>query len=260
MDEKKIAPALLSYVNDDVVVTPYGHGHLVTTPMRFYDDDRVTLFVERYEGGVRVTDQGTTAMRLHMADVNIDSPSVSEAWRRSVAALGSDSIAAEEGIIAAWGDDERLGRLVFAVAEAVLRIDQLRWLAPANRPIPFRDRVVSRLIDIAGSHGKVTPRAPLPQKSGRVRQVTAAVGDHETNRVYVQAVTPGDGGRAVEHCYYLFSHTDVPRERTLAVASGSRGSWPDDLVNELDDVTEVAFYDQPGQVRSMLTTRLAAVE
>ncbi|WP_019807993.1 DUF1828 domain-containing protein [Saccharomonospora halophila] len=154
MDETKIAPALLSYVNDDIVVTPYGHGHLVTTPMRFYDGDRVTLFVESYEGGIHVTDQGATAMRLHMADVNIDSPSVSGAWRHSVAESGGDSLAAEEGVIGAWGNAQHLGRLVFAVAESVLRIDQLRWLASASKPVPFRDRVIGRLIDIAGSHGK----------------------------------------------------------------------------------------------------------
>ena len=46
MDERRIASAVLSGLNDDLTVTPYAHGYLVSLPFFFFDDDRVKLFIE----------------------------------------------------------------------------------------------------------------------------------------------------------------------------------------------------------------------
>jgi hypothetical protein len=259
MDATQIKKTLLSYVNDDVVVAPYGHGHLVTTPLRFYDDDRVTLFVEAYEDGVRVSDQGTTAMRLHMADVKLEASRIAEVWRRCTATLAPHTLAGEDGILTAWGTEGELGRLLIAVAESALRVDQLRWLSTEHRPLMFRDRLVKKIIDVAGDPKQVTPRTPLRQTSGRTRQVTAAVGDDPDSRVYVQAVSLSDQERSVEHCFYVFNHADISRQRVLAVAAGSQKNWSQELITELETVTDVAFFDDSGQVRKALSSRLAAL-
>ncbi|MFI5558552.1 hypothetical protein ACIA2T_04670 [Amycolatopsis japonica] len=248
---------MLSLFNDMIEVRRYGHGHLLTLPLAFYDNDLITLFVESYEGGIRVSDQGTTALRLHMADLDLENSRIADAWSRSVAALGARSLAAEDGVVCGWGDEADVGGLILGVAEAVLRVDQLRWLATDRRPMRFRDRVVSTISAIASSPEHVTPNAPLPQTSGRTRQVTAAVGPNVDNRVYVQAMGASNREHAAEHCYYVFSHTDVPRERVLAVAAGRRDAWSSALLQELTEVTEVAFYDEHGDVKDKLSGRLA---
>jgi hypothetical protein len=258
LDAAKIKANLLSQLNDHVEVREYGHGHLITLPLAFYDDDLITLFVEPFEGGVRVSDQGTTAMRLHMADLDLDNQRISDAWTRSVAALGRHSIGTDDGVVGAWGDQRDVGELLLRVAEATLRVDQLRWLATDRRPVRFKDRVVSKIGSIAATPEQVTPNAPLPQTSGRTRQVTAAIGADVDRRVYVQAVGGGSREQNAEHCYYIFSHSGVPKERVLAVAAGGRDSWPDVLIEELHKVTDVAFFDDEGDVQAKLTKQLAA--
>lgn len=257
MDTARIRSAVLSTINDEVEVHEYGHGHLVTLPLAFYDDDLVTLFIEPYEGGIRVSDQGTAAMRLQMSDIDLDNPRVSDAWQRSVASLGAQSIAADENTVGAWGASDELGRLVLAVAEAMMRVDQLRWLSPDRRPVRFRDRVVRQLMDITKSEREVTPNAALPQTSGRTRQVTAAVGSSDGRRVYVQALGASNRDQAAEHCYYVFSHTELPRDCMLAVAAGTPDSWSAAQVDELASVTDVAFFDRKGDVQGKLQARLA---
>lgn len=258
MEPSRITPAVLSLVNDQTHVQPYGHGHLVTLPLAFYDDDLITLFVEAANGGVRVSDQGTTAMRLHMAGVDPETPRVAEAWRKSVASLGPDVLTEDDTVVGTWGSVLDLGRLLFAVAEAALRVDQLRWLATDRRPVPFRDRVVKQLTTIARLE-EVTPNAAIRQRSGRTRQVTAAVGPDADRRIYVQALSSSNRVEQAEHCYYVFSHADVPRERVLAVAAGSRNSWPPALLSELGETTDIAFFDQRDDVINKLRRRLDLV-
>ena len=259
MEPSKISTAVLSLMNDNMEVKEYGHGHLLTLPLAFYDNDLITLFVEPFEGGVRISDQGTTALRLHMADLDLDTPRVAHSWQRSVASLGSQAMAVDDGVIGAWGQVSDLGRLVLMVAEAALRVDQLRWLATDRRPPRFRDRVVSRIESIAKVAGQVTPNALLPQTSGRTRQVTAAVGPSVDNRIYVQAISASNRDQSAEHCYYVFSNTDVPREKVLAVAAGKRDSWPDAVINELARVTDIAFFDQGNDVRRQVESRLVSL-
>jgi hypothetical protein len=257
MDAVKIKSLLLSTMNDAISITDYGHGHLVTLPLAYYDDDLVTLFVEPYERGVRVSDQGTTAMRLHMTGVDLDNKKITEAWHRSLTPLGPQSAAAEDGVVAAWGETEHVGDLLTAVAEGAMRVDQLRWAANDRRPMKFRERVVHRLAEVAGGAEYVTPNARIRQTSGRTRRVTAAVGTDPATSVYIQAISTSSGGQALEHCYYIFSQSDLARERKLAVASGTPASWPH-LVKELQKVTDVAFFDSDDDVKHKLTQRIAA--
>lgn len=232
---------LLAVMNDEVTSVPYGHGHLVTLPLHFYDDDRIVLFVEEADGGHRISDRGTGALRLHMADVNLDAPRVKEAWDQSLGSLRQHDFWGEDGVIAALSGEKGLGDMLLRVAEASLRIDQLRWMAPEPRRMPFRARVVKRLNGIT-EYAEVTPNAPIKLRSARTRQVTASVG-YEDNVVYVQAVGRGDRDQAIEHCHFLFNMSNIPEQRRIAVADGRETDWPKAMVNELKDVAQVAFYD-----------------
>ena len=249
-------------MNDSTSVKPYGHGWLITTPLRFYDDDRVTLFVEPFEQGFRVTDQGTTAMRLLMADVNVESVRVADAWRRSVASLNQFSMGSEEGVISACGAESDLGGLALRVAEAAMRVDQLRWLTQDRKLVRFTDRVVNHLKSVVSRPDAVTPRAALKLSSGRIRQVTAAIGDDEDNRLYVQAVSNGPKearDRSVEHCAYLFNFApQITKERRVVVASGGRDQWPSDIVAELSQVSDVAFFDDVADMNKLIAERATA--
>lgn len=248
MDSRSITSALLSFTNDGLVVRPYAHGHLVTLPLCYYDEDRVTLFVEDYQQGFRVTDRGLTAVRLQAADLNLRGERVIHAWERSTAAAQLFNPAAEELEIAGWGTEDELPSLVFRVAEASLRIDQLRWLARERPPRRFSERVLDRLSHAASSPEEVIPQAPLLLRSGRLRQVTAAVGPDEKHRVYVQAIAGQNNEtqeRAVEHCFYLFELArDVPKERRLAFATGTEDDWKAHWVTELGGVCDLAFDAQ----------------
>jgi hypothetical protein len=260
-----ITSQLLSGLNDGLAVTPYGHGHLVSLPLFFYDNDRVKLFIEQLEGGVRVTDRGTTAMRLAMAEVNLTSKRAEDALRQSV--VGDlFGVAVEGGEIAGFGGNEELANLIYAVASAALRVDQLRWLAVERRPIAFRDRVVDELVHVVGTKDRVTPHAPIALRSGRTKQVTASILPRQANQdatpLYVQALSGQDSDsreNAVARCFHLFSLARTSQEHLVAVASGTRDTWPPSLIDEVSQVASVAFFDEEGSVASTVGRKLASV-
>lgn len=126
MDERNIANTALSGLNDDLVVTPYAHGYLVSLPLSFFDNDRVKLFVEPFDGGVKVSDRSSTVMRLVMADVQVDSDRVHQAIAKFATGPYSQ-FETNEGEIVAIGDKTQLADLIFDVDSAVIRVDQLRW-------------------------------------------------------------------------------------------------------------------------------------
>ena len=265
MTATSITSQLLSGLNDGLAVTPYGHGHLVSLPLFFYDNDRVKLFVEQLEGGVRVTDRGTTAMRLTMAEVNLTSKRAEDALRQSVAG-DLFGVAVGGGEIAGFSGKEDMADLIYAVASAALRVDQLRWLAVERRPVAFRDRVVDELVHVVGAKDRVTPHAPIALRSGRTKQVTASVlprqASPDTDPLYVQALSGQDSDsqeNAVARCFHLFSLASTSQDHLVAVASGTRDTWPPSLIEEVSQVASVAFFDEEGSVAATVERKLASV-
>lgn len=261
MDAQKLISLVVREVNDEITVRDYGHGFLMTLPLTYWDDDRVTLFVEPFESGYRVSDRGSTAVRLHMTGMNVEAPKVAESWRRSVAVLNLFNPGNEDLELAHFTDADQLGQSILKVAEASLRIDQLRWLHSAQPPVRFPDKVVRRLVKAAGERAVVRPNAPMKLRHGRTRQVTAAVGTDERCQVYVQAVGGSNREtreRAVEHCTHLFDYADgLDPDRRLAIVSGTREEWKDSYIETLAESTEVAFYGEPDQLDEVLKRRLA---
>lgn len=267
LERQAIVSALLSWLNDSIAVTPYAHGFLVSLPLYFYDDDRVKLFVEPFEGGVRVGDRGLTAMRLHMSEVSLTSKRVQEALRQSTGS-GLFAVGESHGEITGFGSFSDLPKLVYGVASTVIRVDQVRWLATERRPPVFRDRVVSELRLIVGQSKRVTPNAAIRLQSGREKHVTASVVSGAVEKqtpessLYVQALSGQDSEAresSVSRCYHLFSLAATPRDNLVAVASGSRSDWPDSLVDEISRVSTVAFFEESGSIAHVVGEKLATV-
>jgi hypothetical protein len=265
LEPGRIVSAVLSGLNNDISITPYAHGFLISLPLFFYDDDRVKLFVEPHGSGVKVGDRGLTSMRLTMSDVNFSARRVQEALAQSVDGhlLHLD---AEGGEISSFGSMGDLPDLVFAVASAVLRVDQIRWLAIERRPVAFRDKVVHELIEVAGQNNRVIPHATISLRSGRKKQVTAAVGPEtptlDAPPLYVQALSGQDSDAresAVARCFHLFSFAVASRDHLIAVASGTRSDWPESLVEEVSQVSTVAFFEERGSVAETVGRKLAAI-
>ena len=119
---------------------------------------------------------------------------------------------------------------------------------------------MKRLLGAVGNTDVVRPYAPMKLRHGRARQVTAAVGFDESREVYVQAVGGNNREtreRAVEHCTHLFLYADaLPKDRRLAIASGTRDDWDDCYVETLAESAEVAFFDDQAALDETLRRRL----
>ena len=267
MNEQRIAGAVLSGLNDDLAVTPYAHGYLVSLPLFFFDNDRVKLFVEPLERGVKVSDRGLTAMRLVMSDVKMDGERIHKAIVRSSSGYRSQ-FDADEGEIAALGDEEDLADLIFDVGSAAIRVDQLRWMTQERRPASFRDQVVARLIEVVGGRKNlITPNDTVKLRSGRKKQVTASVHRDESSLldvedlVYVQALNGTNRTtmeEAVDRCYHMFSLAGLDRAKLVAVASGSKSDWPDPLITEMSEVSTVAFFDDREKLSKLISDHVLA--
>ncbi|MGK3199609.1 DUF1828 domain-containing protein [Amycolatopsis sp. MEPSY49] len=251
----------MSVFNDEIATTPYGHGELVTLPLHYYDDDRVSVFVEEYESGIRVSDRGMTLMRLHMVGLNLEATKVEDAWNRSIATVRKRELVAEDGVISAFAQVSDLGAVILEVAEASLRADQLRWMAAEPRRGRFSDRVVRRVTDMVGDRATVTPNAAFQLTSGRTRQVTAAIGESSETRFYLQAVGGGDRAsreKSIEHCHFLFSLGTVDHDRKLAVVADGGDEWDATVRRELGGVGQVAFYGDNAALNRLVSKALTS--
>ncbi len=251
MRAEDIAGKILTVVNDSLSVTPYGDGHLVTLPLAYSDRDSVRLLVEPLGAGVRVSDQAGAFTRLVMAGLRPERGRPLTAWREVLRSSSLFGIDAPPGEIASFGAMDDLAALTFAVAQASLQAEQLRWLAPPAKSSRYVQRLVTRVEAWAGDGHAVRRHAPIRLTSGRERQVTMAVEAGESH-VYLQAVSSADQDSAAEHCYYIFDLCDLPKERRIAAVDGGPENWPSEILAELGRVGEVRFFGEPRSLEKTL--------
>lgn len=241
----RLQASILNAVNDLVSVRPHRGGELVTTSLRFSDGDSIEIWVDRMSGSFRVTDRAEALDRLEMWGVRTNQGKAAEAIvaARTAAALNPFGAVPEE--LSTICSPEELGVTVLAVAEAAMRVEQLRWLAHDRPALKFDDRLAGRLESLSLSRRwRMTRRAKISIEGGRERRITAAIeGPHGT--AYVQAVSDADKERAAEHCYYLFDRSEASKSHQVAALAGASRSWPSGLQDDLERVGRVAFFDDP---------------
>lgn len=150
MEAKTALGAVLRALNDHTMAYPYGDGLLVDLPFAYGDGDAVRVLVEPMGAGYRVSDRATAATLLLMAGVNIAEGRAAEAFAESMRAIGLNGLDSAPGEITTFGHGDDLGRLILDVAQASLRVDQLRWLATRQPRVKFVDRVTERVRVWAG--------------------------------------------------------------------------------------------------------------
>ncbi|MFI9528211.1 hypothetical protein [Micromonospora rosaria] len=244
VDAATVIGAVLRAMNDDTVVHPYGDGLLVDLPLTYGDGDGVRVLVEPMGTGYRITDRAAAATLLTMAGVNLVAGRAAEAFAEIMAGGGLNGVNAAPGEIATFGAAEELGRLILDVAQASLRTDQLRWLAPRQAGMRFVDRVADRVTVWAGRSRELQRDAPMPLASGRTRPVTLRV-TNDGKAAYVQAVSLRDPDQAAEHCYHVFGLSKIAKESRVAALDGSAQDWSPAIVAELRTVSDVEFFDDP---------------
>lgn len=202
-----------------------------------------------------------------MSDVKVDSDRIHKAIARSTSSPCAQ-FEAHEGEIAALGDEENLADLIFGVGSAVIRVDQLRWMAQERRVGSFRERVVDRLVEVVGGRKNlVTPNDTIQLRSGRKKHVTASVHKGNGNLfdfdhvVYIQALSGTNRETmeaAVDRCYHMFHQAEVDKVKRVAVASGSESDWPEPLIAEMNEVSTVAFFDDREALSKLISDRVLA--
>ncbi|MGW4559926.1 hypothetical protein ACWEOV_40890 [Streptomyces sp. NPDC004365] len=257
MDKRVVIGALLTSINDEIITHEYGDGLLVDLPLTYSDGDSVRLLVEPMGSGVRVSDQASAYERLLMADVNPDAGRVAEAIAATVRTANLSNVGGEVDELATFGPLDDVGVMLLSVAQAAMRVEQLRWLAVRRAPMRFSERVIERVQAVARRDWKIERNASIPLTSGRERLVTLAV-EAPNATAYVQALSAKDREQSAEHCYYLFSWADVPSGTRVAALDGAPNNWPSELVSELGTVADVEFFANSGSLERAVERALAS--
>lgn len=256
MDINRLRSMCLNYVNDQMEVRSFGDGFMVWLPTRYADDDAVSLSVVPSAGGWMISDDGTTYSRLLDAGVPLTTGMGSEAWAR-LARPGTGWVpndTPEDGCIKAVGEEKELASLLWLVGNCAVRAEALEFTGRRTHPRPFASKVTDRLNRIISSTPGdyiVRPGGKVRLNSGRERRMTATLERDNNIALALQAV----GGRSREArvdshdaCYAAFGPSRLPRERRLAIAIGNRAMWEPGLIEELEEVTPVAFFDSQSDV------------
>lgn len=242
---RQLETAVLGAVNDHLSVRPYRGGHLVSTPLTYSDGDTITVFVETFAGAFRVSDRAEATDRLDSWGVHSEQGRAAEAIVAARRAASLNPFASEQEELSTICDVAELGATILAVAQAALRVEQLRWLAKDRPSLKFDDRLANRLVSVSSArHWRMTRRAKLPLAHGRTRMVTAAV-EGLNGTAYVQAVSDADKERSVANCYYLFDRSTAPKSQRVAALAGAPDGWPTGLQEDLSDVGTVTFFADP---------------
>ena len=245
---------LMTFWNDQLDLVPYGPGYLAYLPWRYSDDDAVTLYIEETANGMfRITDQGTTIMRLRSFEQFDTGGALDEAWRQTLGQLRTHDFGTPERSeeISVFCASQDLAESVTAVASACLRAEQADLAASTGSKSPrFSSQVTQSLLRISSSlsNVKVSRRVTVPLRTGRTRTVTARLDHPGSPHLWVQAV----GGRKLDEresqvakCFLTFSQGVFDGGTRIAVLAGAPNNWPKGMAEDLKDVSsDVVFFDE----------------
>ena len=229
--------SVLDAFSRGLVTQPFEDGELMTVPLALASGALVRVYVEQLaDDAWLVTDRGQASSELALAGVNLEqNRSAAMSWYAIVRDLDLSppvlTTRAADYELAGLTSRSTLGESVLVVAEAALRADALRALAPGFRRRRFRDVIIRT----AGEYElPVIPDAPMPVRHGGQRRVTCRV-DGDGSKYYMQGVSANSKGlNGFDRAQSVLSSADVHDGEVLAVVESgmSLRGWQREMLDE----------------------------
>lgn len=228
-DSEPVMEAVLQAFGRRLDSHRYRRGELITLPMSLGNGNLIQVYVEQVDAErFLVSDLGQAAFELATAGVSLEpGRAAGRSWELIVKNLSLDPPLlveqADDYQLVGTSVPNRVGESVLELAEAVLRADALRGLAPSRRGRRFRDTIVAAA-GRANLH--VLPDAPMPTKHGGLRRVSLAVypADQGAPEIFIQAV--GQRSSSIEgfdKAQAVLTSASLPTDRLVAaLADGLR--------------------------------------
>ncbi|KQX65791.1 hypothetical protein [Angustibacter sp. Root456] len=253
-DCSDLAPALEQLRADFMCRPVPGTDRLLVSTGRYLADGSGVDLLVRFtnDGQVIVSDGGLVSARVELAELNLDSGSVSDFWRSIVEDFGVSEIS---GRIFARGPVDRAASLIGQVADAAVALDMVRHIAPPAKSEPFQEQVRRWLIEDA--QVEVTDQRTVHTITGAEEPVTAVVRAPGRDVAIMSAVgrTTSDRRRGTEHAFYVFSQLPPsvwqPQAR-LTILGGQAARWKPEQIAALRGVSYVGSIEQPVRLATLL--------
>lgn len=264
MELQSLRSSFLGLINDNLQAFEFEEQIIVDMPFHYSDGDRISLIVLPFEAMFKVTDGGSTALKLQMAGINMTSGAVRDTWEAMVSGIAQQNFSPEGDEIAVVVEQSKLSQALMDVAFGCVHSEHARLKATKSRRKPFTDQVDSRIGEfISYKHPEAIweKRRAVPLASGRRRPVTGVFRRKEvgSEALYVQAVggaTKQERNDPADKAYTIFSNIDSPKEDKLVVAIGEISSWDRGVVRELNDVAQTVFFDEPAGLEDVLNRHI----
>jgi hypothetical protein len=133
----------------DADIAADGQAVRVSLPMYENDGDGITVWIENTLGGWRITDRGTTLMRL---SYHMDIDQLSEGQRGKVfdGILSAQGIRNEEGELVLEAPEAQLGRALLDYGRAALQVGDIKLWSRSRVASTFYDDLAQVLRGIVG--------------------------------------------------------------------------------------------------------------
>lgn len=265
MNLQELKASFLGLINDRFDLFEFEQQIVVDTPFNFSDGDRLTLFVAPFSRSFKVTDGGSTALKLHLLGINMKTGAVRETWDSMTADIAQRNMAPDGDEIAVVVQQDEIAQALIDVSSKCIHAEHAQLKASASRRVHFTERVDNRIDQfIADAHRYAIweKRKEVPLESGRKRQITGLFrrDEYDEEPLLIQAVggrTKQDRNEPADRAFTIFSNVSAPKDEKLVVAIGERESWDAGIIRELDDVAMTVFFEDPTWLENTLNRHLS---
>lgn len=233
---------------------PY-EGARVTTPLRYPDGGIVDVFVLERQDGYVLTDFGEALgwLRMQSSSDNL-SPRQNRFVNDVCRTLG---VRLERGeLILRIGKNDALGEAVLRLAQAVVRVSDIRFTFQRQRPQTTAKEVEKWLRERQINFQRSVFRQGISQKNWRVNFETQS--DNRTSMVFLLSARDRSNVSGItEHVTAAFTdlgHLKESQSDTLFVSlfDDSRDVWREEDYNLVKQVSTIAQWSQPDEFEHIL--------
>lgn len=234
----------------------YRDGLLITTPQTLTGGIPVELMATFEADRINLTDQGRVAQELDATGIDIFKGQTGELWKDLARSLTFDpAMGAEPWELSLSAPQQLMGAAVVELADAAVRADALRVLAPSFRPLTHDQRII-RAVHQSNDKIKVQPRAKIRLRGGGERQTSFSASLRHT--VYVQSASLSSGTNSgYDHALGVFSRALVDKDRRLVVLEGRSSQWERWQREGLSEIASVVNSEHEDVVTRAILDRAA---